>query len=239
MGIASLVLGIISIVIGLIPFCGMIAIVPAIIGIILGIVDVVKKSKEEKAKGVSIAGIVLSAFAVIFIIFWVFVLASDTTTTNTINNSVTNSTINESESLNKNKENSTTKTEKKESYSVGEVFNDGYMKVTYTSLNDNFTDYSKYATINDGCKIVCATFEFENISSSNQLASSYRFNCYADGYDCDNFYSVDDATFSSSLSTGKKAKGSVYFQVPVDADEVVIEYQSNILSNKTAKFIVK
>ena len=73
MGVASLVLGIISFIIGFIPFCGSIALVPAIVGIILGIVDLVQKSKNNEKKGMAIAGLVLSAIATVIIIFWVFV----------------------------------------------------------------------------------------------------------------------------------------------------------------------
>ena len=73
MGIAALILGIISLIIGFIPLCGSIAIFPAIIGIILGIVDIVLKSKKGEKKGISIAGLVLSAIATVVIIFWVFV----------------------------------------------------------------------------------------------------------------------------------------------------------------------
>ena len=70
MGVAALVLGIVSLVISFIPFCGTWAIIPAIIGLVLGIVDAVKKSKENEPKGKSIAGIVCSAIAVIIIIAW-------------------------------------------------------------------------------------------------------------------------------------------------------------------------
>lgn len=76
MGIAALVLGIISIIIGFIPLCGSIALLPAIIGLILGIVDTVQKSKKGEKKGVSIAGLVLSAIAVAVIIFWVFIFSA-------------------------------------------------------------------------------------------------------------------------------------------------------------------
>ncbi len=88
MGVASLVLGIISIIIGFIPFCGAIALLPAIIGLILGIVDVVKKSKSGESKGMSIAGIVLSAIAIVVIIFWVFVVAAGATTYSQVLNAV-------------------------------------------------------------------------------------------------------------------------------------------------------
>ena len=50
MGIAALILGIISIVIALIPVCGSIAFVPALVGLILGIVDTVKKGKAGEKK---------------------------------------------------------------------------------------------------------------------------------------------------------------------------------------------
>ena len=74
MGVASLVLGIISLIIGFIPFCGMIAFVPAIIGLILGIVEIVKKSKEKAPKGMGIAGTILSAISIVVMIFWFFVV---------------------------------------------------------------------------------------------------------------------------------------------------------------------
>lgn len=73
MGIAALILGILSIIIGFIPLCGSIALLPAIIGLILGIVDTIQKSKKGEKKGISIAGLVLSAIAIVVIIFWVFV----------------------------------------------------------------------------------------------------------------------------------------------------------------------
>lgn len=76
MGIAALILGILSIIVGFIPLCGSIALFPAIIGLILGIVDTVLKSKKGEKKGVSIAGIVLSALAIVIIVFWVFVFGA-------------------------------------------------------------------------------------------------------------------------------------------------------------------
>lgn len=76
MGIAALILGIISLIIGFVPLCGSIALLPAIIGLILGIVDTVRKSKKGEKKGVSIAGLVLSAMATIVIVFWVFIFGA-------------------------------------------------------------------------------------------------------------------------------------------------------------------
>lgn len=81
MGVASLVLGILSLIVGFVPFCGAIALLPAIIGLILGIVDVVLKSKKGEPKGMGVAGIVLSAISIVVIVFWVFVVAAASVST--------------------------------------------------------------------------------------------------------------------------------------------------------------
>lgn len=65
MGIASFVLGIISLVMGWVPFLCFIMLMTAIIGLILGVIDTIKKSKtNDKNKGFSIAGLVTSAIAI-------------------------------------------------------------------------------------------------------------------------------------------------------------------------------
>lgn len=68
MGVAALVLGIVSLLLGFIPLFGIFFIVLAIVGLILGIVDTVKKGKKKEPRGASIAGIVLSAIAIVVIV---------------------------------------------------------------------------------------------------------------------------------------------------------------------------
>lgn len=82
MGIASLILGIISLIIGFIPLCGTIALLPAIIGVILGIIDIAKKNKTGENKNQSIAGLIMSAIAVVVIIFWIVVASGVEVETN-------------------------------------------------------------------------------------------------------------------------------------------------------------
>lgn len=72
MAVASLVLGIISILIAWIPFCNYIVAIPAIVGLILGIVALVKANKDGGKKGMSIAGIVTSVIAIAFIVYYTF-----------------------------------------------------------------------------------------------------------------------------------------------------------------------
>ncbi|MHC4394881.1 MAG: hypothetical protein ACYS1A_04435 [Planctomycetota bacterium] len=80
MGLAALIIGIVALVLGFVPLCGMIAIVPAVVGLILGIVDVKKRSKEQQPKGKGVAGIVLNAAAIVVIIIWTLVFVASAPT---------------------------------------------------------------------------------------------------------------------------------------------------------------
>ena len=70
MGIASLILGIISLVFAWIPCVGVYALIPAILGLIFGIVGMVKSKKTGEGKGISIAGLVLNILAMTVAILW-------------------------------------------------------------------------------------------------------------------------------------------------------------------------
>ena len=83
MGVASLVLGIISVIGGFIPGCNIFFVVPELVGLILGIVDTIKKGKSGEGKGMSIAGIILSIIAFVVII-GMYVLVFAATATGTI-----------------------------------------------------------------------------------------------------------------------------------------------------------
>ncbi|MBP5530716.1 MAG: hypothetical protein J6Y54_01615 [Lentisphaeria bacterium] len=76
MGVASLVLGIISIVFCWIPFLNWIALILAIVGLILGAVGINVNKKNGKPVGCAIAGLVLSIISVVAILLWVLVFAA-------------------------------------------------------------------------------------------------------------------------------------------------------------------
>lgn len=123
--------------------------------------------------------------------------------------------------------------------SVGEVYEGQGLKITYLSLEDNFTGYNQYADVGEGNKIIRAEFEFENTNESDAYVSAFEFECYADGYDCESFIWVDDSGFSATLSKGKKVKGNVYFEVPQNAEEIHLEYETDYWNNKKVEFKIK
>lgn len=159
--------------------------------------------------------------------------------TNNSNESKTTLTSGDANISTSNSSNSSSSETTSKIYNVGEIFENDNIAIKYVSVDENFTGYNQYATIKDGCKIVKADFEFENVGSSDQYVSAYEFGCYADGYDCEAFWSVEDSGFSSTLSSGKKAKGSVYFQVPTDATSITIEYTLNSFTSENVEFLVK
>ena len=76
MGVASMIIGILAAILAFIPFCGYFAFVPAIVGLILGLVDVTKKKKVDKPKGQGVAGIVLNAIAIGLIFLYTIIFGA-------------------------------------------------------------------------------------------------------------------------------------------------------------------
>lgn len=70
MGIASFVIGAFSTAFSIIPFGGIIALIPSIIGIVLGIMDLIQKRNTNENRVFSIIGIILCSIAIINIILW-------------------------------------------------------------------------------------------------------------------------------------------------------------------------
>ena len=90
----------------------------------------------------------------------------------------------------------------------------------------------------DGYHYVTCEFEFENVSSSDQTVTAYSFDCYADGIDCAGSYFRED-NISATMSAGRKAKGTVTFEVPDDAKVVEVEYLSNYWTSNRVVFTVE
>lgn len=220
MGIASFVVGLICLILS--PFLSVFLILPAILALILGIVDTVIKSKKKLPKGLSIAGIVLSTIALaICILIVVFAVYVYNNASDAISSSLTNL---ESEIITEFEQEDIT-------CNVGESATLDDVKVTLTSVEKDFKDYYDFASVEDGCKILKANFEFENVGDYSAYISSYDFTCYADKFSCDSFNSVEDGYFSESIASGKKATGSIYFEVPSDAETIEIEYDDSTYSD--------
>lgn len=132
----------------------------------------------------------------------------------------------------------------KTSFKINETFQNEYTKITMTEVNTNFTDYSEYLDPPAGKKYVMAKFEIENIDeeSDEQYVSSYDFNAFADGVAVEEGYIGNDQynDFSATLGKGKKTIGYIFYEVPVNAQEITIEYSADFWTDgNNIEFIVQ
>lgn len=121
---------------------------------------------------------------------------------------------------------------------VGEEITTKNLKIAFTSASD-YTGYSQYSKPKDGNKVIKAEIAFENISSSD--VSLNNIECYADGEKCEAFYSGEDykSPALESISSGKKFKSIVYYEVPENAESIILEYETDLWNNKKVELIVK
>ena len=76
MAVASLVIGIIAAICGFIPCINYFAIIPAIVGLVLGFVGRSQAKKNGEPTGMATAGIVLNIVALALIIIWSLLFAA-------------------------------------------------------------------------------------------------------------------------------------------------------------------
>ena len=127
-------------------------------------------------------------------------------------------------------------TDVKTVYKVGDILQDGDMKIVYTASGE-YKEDNEFLQADEGYKYIYLSFAFENTSDKdNASVSFYSFSCFADGYAAEMHYAGDD-DLSASLSPGRFTSGSVYFMVPEDASDIEIEYETNVFTSEKINFV--
>ena len=160
---------------------------------------------------------------IIFLIIIGLVCACTSSCTNSVNEAIEET------------ENSYKDINGKEKFLVNETFENKYFKVTITDVDENWTGYDEYFEPTEGTKVVRVAITAENVGTESSDISSLYFNCYADGVVVDEYIwgSSEDATsFGGTISAGKKTTGYLYYEVPKDSEEIVLEYEPNVLDDK-------
>ena len=119
---------------------------------------------------------------------------------------------------------------------VGDIIESDTLNITYLSCEKD-TSYNEFSAPREGTHYVTLTFEFENKGESDQYVSMFEFDCFADGKDCEQAYFREDH-LDATLSSGRKAQGTVTFMVPDDATTVEAEYVSNLWTSSRVIFAV-
>lgn len=122
-------------------------------------------------------------------------------------------------------------------FKVGDIVETSDLKISFISAEE-YTSDNQFIQPQDGNVFYEMVFEFENISENDQHISSYDFTCYADDYDMEQSW-MDGLDLDATISSGKKTKGSVFFEVPKDTKSIVLEYETNFWTETKVVFIVK
>lgn len=120
---------------------------------------------------------------------------------------------------------------------VGDVLTTSNLEITYNESGE-YKGYSQFLAPADGKKIIYIDLTAKNIGESDAYISYFEFSCYADDAAAESYYGADDG-ISATLSSGRSTSGRVYFEVPKDAENIEIEYETDYWDNQKAIFIVK
>lgn len=123
---------------------------------------------------------------------------------------------------------------------VGDVLETKKIRLSYLSCGD-YIDDNMFIEAGDNNKLIYFEFEFENIGVTDTSVGFYDFDCYADGYEARNSMCTADNAMTSiaNLSPGRKMGGIVVFEVPQNAENIKIEYETNFWLQDKAIFMYK
>lgn len=123
-------------------------------------------------------------------------------------------------------------------YHVGDTIDVTGLKVTYLSC-EQWTDYPQFFDPKEGYQYIRIGLNAKNDADSDRYISAFDFKCYADGKKQEQNYLADDILEGGELSSGREDEGYIYFEVPADASEIEIEYETNIWTDKKAILLVQ
>lgn len=129
--------------------------------------------------------------------------------------------------------------EKSNIFQVGDVVETNNFRITYVSAGE-YTGDNEFLQPKDGYVYWQFEFKFENISDTDQTVSSLiDWECYADNSKVDQTYIGDDNGLDATLSAGRETQGTIYFEVPADAQNVELEYDINYWQSDKIVFVGK
>lgn len=122
---------------------------------------------------------------------------------------------------------------------LGETLNANGLKITCKKVEDWKSD-NMFIEADEGNKFIRAYFVMENTNDNDYVLGGLDFECYADNSKMEMSYFGDNIIeLYSTISSGRKLEGYIYFEVPKNANEIEIEYETNFWTDKKAYFRVK
>lgn len=232
-------------VLGLCLSCILIGVFPSIIGLILGIIAL---NDELAYKWPSVCAICCSAIGII--VFIVVMTQSPDWNTPTVATptqvvqNLTNTDKNEQQEVINNLEevesSQTPTVTEQTTFKQGETAELNGVRVTMTSYKEsNGGDYNKPS---DGNIFIIVEFEIENNTDRElSVSSMLSFEAYADDYALNYSLSAlmekgNSNQLDGTIAAGKKMRGVIGYEIPVDWKNVEIHFTDNVWSNNKFKF---
>lgn len=124
-------------------------------------------------------------------------------------------------------------------FKVGDIVETNDLKITFVSA-EQYVEENEFLQPKDGYEYWRFEFKFENISNSDQTVSSMLdWECYADNSKVDQSWIGNDNGLDATLSSGRTTQGAVFFEVPVGAQSIELEYLINFLQSDRIVFVGK
>ncbi len=115
---------------------------------------------------------------------------------------------------------------------IGSTLSAKGLNITLQKVEDWNSD-NMFVNPKDGFKFIRAYFVLENTNSSSRYLGSYDFTCYADNAKADmSIFGDDTLDLGAEVSSGRVLQGYIYYEVPVNAQSIEIEYDSDWWGNK-------
>lgn len=122
---------------------------------------------------------------------------------------------------------------------VGDVVETDNLRITFVSA-EQYQEENEFLQPKDGYEYWRFEFNFENISDTDQAVSSMMdWECYADNQKVDQTWLGDESGLDATLSSGRTTQGSVYFEIPVDAESIELEYSISFWNSDKIIFVGK
>lgn len=122
---------------------------------------------------------------------------------------------------------------------VGETIDVDGLLITFIAAEPYESD-NQFIAPNDGNEFWKFEFLFENTSDSDKSVSSMMdWEGYADNTKIDQTWIGDESGLDATLSPGRNTQGSIYFEVPVNVENIEIEYEANMWSGEKVIFVAK
>lgn len=108
---------------------------------------------------------------------------------------------------------------------VGDTFEADGLRITVEGADFEYRTGNRFYDMiyDEGMRYVGVSFKVENISDSSHTSGYYDIDCYADNSPCESMSLLDQGN-TSRISAGRQTSYTKYWEVPIDAKAIELEY---------------